>query len=103
MPPKTEAELLELVRADRLVLTQRAAEQTAVDAEATKESVPAVRIQLMQIWGPDWMPIDMPTMSRNMIAPSRGTVRVSRRVPLGAGAGRRGCNGTCRRARWARP
>jgi hypothetical protein len=41
---KTEAELLELMRADRQVMTQRQAAQATVDAEASREHVPAVRI-----------------------------------------------------------
>ena len=43
--PKTEAELLELMRADRLVLNKRQAEQGVVDREAADEVVPAVRIE----------------------------------------------------------
>jgi len=43
--PKTEAELLELMRADRLVLNKRQAEQGVVDREAAGEVVPAVRIE----------------------------------------------------------
>ena len=39
--PKTEADLLELMRADRLVLNKSQAEQGVVDREA----VPAVRIE----------------------------------------------------------
>jgi hypothetical protein len=37
MPIKTEANLLELMRADRLVLNKRLAEQSAVDLEAAAE------------------------------------------------------------------
>ena len=44
MPTKSEADLLELMRADRLVHIQRQAEQGVVDREAAGESVPAVRI-----------------------------------------------------------
>jgi hypothetical protein len=36
--PKTEADLLELMRADRVVLTKRPVVQTAVDLEAAGES-----------------------------------------------------------------
>ena len=43
--PKTEAELLELMRADRLVLSKSQAEQRVVDREAAGEVVPAVRIE----------------------------------------------------------
>ena len=43
--PKAEAELLELMRADRLVLNKRQAEQGVVDREAAGEVVPAVRIE----------------------------------------------------------
>jgi len=42
--PKTEAELLELMRADRLVLNKRQTEQGVVDREAAGEVAPAVRI-----------------------------------------------------------
>jgi len=45
MPTKTEAAPLELMRADRQVQNQRQAEQTAVDIEAAREHVPAVRIE----------------------------------------------------------
>jgi hypothetical protein len=41
---KTETDLLELMRADRLVLTKRQAEQTAVDLEAAEEHIAPVRI-----------------------------------------------------------
>ena len=41
---KPEADLLELMRADRQVQA-RQAEQAAVDLEAARESVPAVRIE----------------------------------------------------------
>ena len=41
--PKTEAELLELMRADRLVLSKSQAEQRVVDRVAAGEVVPAVR------------------------------------------------------------
>ena len=43
--PKTEAELPELMRADRLVLSKSQAEQRVVDREAAGEVVPAVRIE----------------------------------------------------------
>jgi hypothetical protein len=43
--PKTEADLLELMRADRLVLNKSQAEQAVVDREAAGEVVPAVRIE----------------------------------------------------------
>jgi hypothetical protein len=43
--PTKEAELLELMRADRLVLNKRQAEQGVVDREAAGEVVPAVRIE----------------------------------------------------------
>jgi hypothetical protein len=43
--PKTEAELLALMRADVAVLAQREAEQVPVDREAAGEVVPAVRIE----------------------------------------------------------
>ena len=39
--PKTEADLLELMRADRLVLDERLAVQTAVDLEAARGTLPA--------------------------------------------------------------
>ena len=42
---KTEADLLELMRADRQVQNIRQAEQAAVDLEAARESVLAVRIE----------------------------------------------------------
>jgi hypothetical protein len=42
---KPEADLLELMRADRQVQNKRQAEQVAVDFEAARESVPAVRIK----------------------------------------------------------
>jgi hypothetical protein len=42
---KPEADLLELMRADRQVQNKRQAEQVAVDFEAARESVPAVRIE----------------------------------------------------------
>ena len=42
---KAEADLLELMRADRLVLNKRLVEQTAVDLEAAAEHVAPVRIQ----------------------------------------------------------
>jgi hypothetical protein len=42
---KAEAELLELMRVDRLVLGQRQAGQVAVDLEAAGEHIPAVRIE----------------------------------------------------------
>jgi hypothetical protein len=42
---KPEADLLELTRADRQVQNKRQAEQAAVDLEAARESVPAVRIE----------------------------------------------------------
>jgi hypothetical protein len=42
---KTEADLLELMRTDRQVQTQRQAEQAAVDVEAAQEHIPAVRIE----------------------------------------------------------
>jgi hypothetical protein len=45
MPTKTETDLLELMRADRLVQKKRQAEQGAVDREAAGESPPAVRIE----------------------------------------------------------
>jgi hypothetical protein len=45
MPTKTEAALLELMRADRQVQNQRQAEQTTIDLEAAREHVPAVRIE----------------------------------------------------------
>ena len=45
MPTKTEAALLELMRADRQVQNQRQAEQTTSDLEAAREHVPAVRIE----------------------------------------------------------
>lgn len=45
MPTKTEAALLELMRADRQVQNQRQAEQTTIDLEAGREHVPAVRIE----------------------------------------------------------
>jgi hypothetical protein len=43
--PTKEAELLELMRADLLVLHKRHAEQGVVDREAAGEVVPAVRIE----------------------------------------------------------
>jgi hypothetical protein len=43
--PKTEADLLEIMHADRQVQNKRQTEQAAVDLEATWESVPAVRIE----------------------------------------------------------
>jgi hypothetical protein len=43
--PKTEADLLELMRADRQVQKRRQAEQGVVDREAAGEGVPAVRIE----------------------------------------------------------
>jgi hypothetical protein len=43
--PETEADLLELMRADRLVLNKSQAEQGVVDREAPGEVVPAVRIE----------------------------------------------------------
>ena len=42
---KPEADLLEFMRADRQVQNRRQAEQVAVDLEAARESVPAVRIE----------------------------------------------------------
>jgi hypothetical protein len=42
---KTEANLLDLMRADRLVHIRRQAEQTAVDLEATEETIAPVRIE----------------------------------------------------------
>ena len=42
---KTEADLLNLMRADRLVENQRQAKQAVVDAEAAWETVAAVRIE----------------------------------------------------------
>jgi hypothetical protein len=41
---KTETDLLQLMRADRLVLTKRQAEQAAVDVEADAEHIAPVRI-----------------------------------------------------------
>jgi hypothetical protein len=41
--PKTEADLLELMRADRLVLDDRLAVQTAVDIEAAGEHIPPIK------------------------------------------------------------
>jgi hypothetical protein len=43
--PKTEVDLLELMRADRLVLNKSQAEQGVVDRAAAGEVVPAVRIE----------------------------------------------------------
>jgi hypothetical protein len=43
--PKTEADLLELMRADRVVLNQRQADQAAVDVEASRERIVPVRIE----------------------------------------------------------
>ena len=43
--PTKEAQLLELMRDDRLVLNKRQAEQGVVDREAAGEVVPAVRIE----------------------------------------------------------
>jgi hypothetical protein len=42
---ETEADLLELMRADRLVLNKSQAEQGVVDREAPGEVVPAVSIE----------------------------------------------------------
>jgi hypothetical protein len=39
-PPKTETNLLELMRADRLVQNKRQAEQGAVDREVAREPLP---------------------------------------------------------------
>jgi hypothetical protein len=41
---KTEADLLELMRADRVTLDERLVVQTAVDLEATKEHIAPARI-----------------------------------------------------------
>ena len=43
--PKTEADLLELMRADRVVLNQRQADQAAVDVEASRERIVPARIE----------------------------------------------------------
>ena len=43
--PETEADLLELMRADRLVRNKSQAEQGVVDREAPGEVVPAVRVE----------------------------------------------------------
>jgi hypothetical protein len=42
---KAEADLLEIMRADRVVQNQRQARQAAIDAEANREHIPAVRIE----------------------------------------------------------
>jgi hypothetical protein len=42
---KTEADLLELMRVDRTVQNKRQATQAAIDAEANREHIPAVRIE----------------------------------------------------------
>ena len=43
--PKTEADLLDLMRADCVVLNQRQADQAAVDVEASRERIVPVRIE----------------------------------------------------------
>jgi hypothetical protein len=50
--PETEADLLELMRADRLVLNKSQAKQGVVDREAPGEVVPAVRIERVSRRGP---------------------------------------------------
>jgi hypothetical protein len=43
--PETEADLLELMRIHRTVQNQRQAAQAAIDVEADREHIPAVRIE----------------------------------------------------------
>jgi hypothetical protein len=42
---KTETKLLELMRVDRTVQNKRQATQAAIDAQANREHIPAVRIE----------------------------------------------------------
>jgi hypothetical protein len=51
-PPKAETNLLELMRADRLAQNKRQAEQGAVDREAAREPLPAVRIERLEATAP---------------------------------------------------